>query len=160
MLELMAEQPVTGPDNSAANRRRVAPVANRTPRVYRSLGFSPARRVVPHRMKTQRLAERSGAKLPAGVPCPARHICTYFILGSSQGNHSKTDEAFGCELPAGVPCPARHILPFYLRQTTGRNASAVNSRSAGGANNNVHFPRGAFVVICTAHLAGLKPEDW
>ena len=100
MLELMAEQPVTGPDNSAANRRRVAPVANRTPRVYRSLGFSPARRVVPHRMKTQRLAERSGAKLPAGVPCPARHICTYFILGSSQGNHSKTDEAFGCELPS------------------------------------------------------------
>ena len=138
----MAEQPVTGPDNSAANRRRVAPVANRTPRVYRSLGFSPARRVVPHRMKIQRLAERSGAKLPAGVPCPARHICTYFILGSSQGNHSKTDEAFGCELPSpgtDIALPEHRHAALSVKYYTMIARSAYNKTvyNRGFAWNNV-----------------------
>ena len=83
------------------------------------------------------MAERSGAKLPAGLPCPTSHA--FRIMRLSRRTFIK---AFGCELLAGARCPIarkRHLAgqSFKNRQHVwvrialpGHRSSLVTGRRA------------------------------
>ena len=83
------------------------------------------------------MAERSGAKLPAGLPCPTSHA--FCIMRLSRRTFIK---ALGCELLAGARCPIarkRHLAgqSFKNRQHVwvrialpGHRSSLVTGRRA------------------------------